>query len=677
MKEKILEIINSLEYKKASLNYIKNALGNPKGVGRILDNLVKEGILTINSSKEYMLCSFYHLIPCLITYANSKGMEATSLLDQTIKYFIPVEYSLGAIYNDKVLVGFRRNNAFIENIIKEYDDVIVGNVKNGKYGQYIIPINENYPLIDIEGKYEIDSVVAINIVEREPRLIGLVSEVLGNQHSSSTRIKGLARDSKVNLRFDEEVLKEANDLVNEDINDELEYRKDLTNELFVTIDGKDAKDLDDSICVSKNKDTYNLKVSIADVSHYVRKYSKIDSEALKRGTSIYLTSFVIPMLPFELSNNLCSLNPNELKLTMTVDMDIDKDGNVINYDIYESYIKSKYRLNYDDVNSYFNNSYSFDSKLNEMLDNALELSNIIKLNKIKRGEIELNIEEPELILNEKEEVIDVRKRNHDKAERLIEDFMIVANETVANHFFYLDLPFIYRIHEKPTSSKHDNFASLVHSLGYNLVCNENEIYPLSYQNVLNKISDEKIKKIVSIYMLRAMSKAKYSSSNLGHFGLASSCYTHFTSPIRRYPDLLVHRLIKMYIHQEKYNRNNLIDEISYIAELSSDNEIKALDLERKVVDIKIAEYMSNKLGSLYQGYISSVTEFGLFITLDNLVEGLVKYNTMDDFYIYDEINNKAIGQRHHNEYKMGDIVKVKLINVNIYKGNIDFKICKE
>ena len=673
-KENILGLFEKSDNKILSLEEIKRKFETTRGLNKLLDELVKEGILFKTKAKGFGLSSYYDYKVGEVISASKKGI-VVKILETGNTYSLTEILSHGAIYQDKVLCTFNKYNCVVIDVINENNGPIVGEVVNGKHRQFIKPLNPNYPLIDInENAFNTveGHIVSVTIFDRISYLKGRVEEIIGHKNDPDTKIKAIARDSKVNLKFNDEVMEEANSLSRVIPQEELDKRVDLTNHLIVTIDGIEAKDLDDAIEVEKlNDGTYKLGVHIADVSHYVNRYSKIDSEALKRGTSIYLVNFVIPMLPHILSNDLCSLNPNEIKLTMSCEMIIDMNGDVISYNICESYIKSKYRLNYDDVNSYFDGNKEYPKELSAMLDNALELSNILKKNKIARGEIDLDIKEPEIVI-ENNEVVDVKVRNRGKAERLIEDFMIAANETVASHIYYQDLPFIYRVHEEPSLSKFDNFNDMIGHFGYKLKARNDLIHPSIYQDLINRV-DDNIKDIVRVLMLRSMSKAKYDINNYGHFGLASECYTHFTSPIRRYPDLLVHRLLKMYMHNDKYNYDNLVKDIAYMADLSSNNELKAIELERKIDDIKMAEYMAKHLGEIYEGKVISIIGSGLFVELDNLIEGMVKFESMmDDFYDFDETNYWAIGEKSRKIITLSDKILVKVESVDVEKGKIEF-----
>lgn len=674
MKERLLELFKN-KNNMWTLEELKSYFGAQRGLKAALDELKKEGLIFKSKNNCYGYSEYYDLIVGTVVGASKRGVNVKSNNSNDV-YFINEIASKGAIMNDKVLLSFNKANVLVKDIIEEFNGPIIGEVTKGKHGFYIVPLSTNFPLVDIKKgstNFVIGSIVAVKLITRIPSLKGEVIEVIGHKDDPDTKIKAIARDSKVNLKFSDEVIDEANNLDKEISSYDLENRLDLRDTLICTIDGKDAKDLDDAISVSYSNNIYTLGVHIADVSHYVNRYSKIDKEALKRGTSIYLTNFVIPMLPRELCNDLCSLNPNEDKLTMSCIMKINTKGEILDYNIQESIIKSSYRLNYDDVNDYFKGNHQYPKELGDMLDKALELSQILKRVKKERGEIDLEIKEPILITDENNKVIDIKVRHSDLAEKLIEDFMIIANETVASHIYYQDLPFIYRVHEEPDLNKLTDFINYLKAFGLTLKTNKNELMPKDYQVLLDSIKDEKVKKVISILMLRSMSKARYDASNLGHFGLASDCYTHFTSPIRRYPDLLVHRLLKMYIHNEKYNMDKLISDIAYIADQSSDCELKALELERKVTDIKIAEYMKDHIGYKYDGIVSSVTSFGIFVELDNCVEGLIRYESLhDDYYDYIEEKNCAIGRGSKKSIYLGDKIRIKVSSVDTEKGRIDF-----
>ena len=502
-------------------------------------------------------------------------------------------------------------------------------------------------------------------------LICEVKEVLGHKNDPGMDILKCIIKSGVKYKFDETLLSNTDKLIDykeSKIEKELEKRRDFTKDLIVTIDGLDAKDLDDAVSLSINDNgNYELKVHIADVSYYVTQDSLVDKEAFTRGTSIYLADRVIPMLPHSLSNGVCSLNPNELKLTMSAIMEIDGEGNVVNYEITPSYIKSSYRLDYEDVNRLFDNKetrLSYDKELKEMLFLMKRLSSILSRKMVNDGYIQLNIDEAKLIIDENtNKVISIVKRTGGVAEKLIENFMILANVTVASHIYYMQLPFVYRIHEQISKEKLAYLSTNLKEMDISINSKQNYLSAKQIQDILNKVKNTQYEYVVNSMVLRSMSKACYSVENAGHFGLGLECYTHFTSPIRRYPDLIVHRFLKKYLTDLDYK-----DETEYLlqcADNSSIMERKAISLEREVEDIKKAEYMTNYIGCVYEGVISGVLDFGVFVKLDNTCEGLLRFENIPGAYEY---NSSYFAK----QFKMGQVVTVKVLSTNINNGEINF-----
>ncbi len=560
-------------------------------------------------------------------------------------------------------------------------------------GEVIFKGNTPYLKLDDEKKeltVELDSntmkncvegtKVVVNLIKEKTRnyYIGKVVSVIGHKDDPGVDIKTIAYKYEIY----EEFSKASNDQTDEmpiSVNkEELEGRKDLTNEIIFTIDGDDTKDIDDAISIKKNKNTYILGVHIADVSYYVTKDSPLDADAFRRGTSSYLAYSVIPMLPHKLSNGICSLNPNVIRLTISCVMEIDLKGNVVKYDIFPSYIKSVKKMTYKKVNDILmRNIVAEDyAPYVEKLKDMNTLAKILRKNKERRGYIDFDIPEPKIICDEEGICIDVCHYPREDGERLIEDFMIAANETVASHIYNMNLPFIYRVHAEPKAEKIDNFIHLVNMLGYNLKGKYTNLKPTGMQRIIEQIDDKPEKKILSELLLRSMAKAVYSKDNIGHFGLGSSCYTHFTSPIRRYPDLMVHRLLRTYLFEHHID-NETIDywneNLDFIALNSSNREQAAVEAEREVDAMKMAEYMESHIGETFIGTISTITNFGMFVQLDNLIEGLVHINTLEgDYFTYIPEMFSLVGQNTKKRYRLGEKVKVKCIGASKQTKTIDF-----
>ena len=540
--------------------------------------------------------------------------------------------------------------------------------------------------IELDAESTIDCVegtkILVNTVKSlgNNKYYGRVVKIIGHINDPGVDIKAIAYKYGIFDEFSKESEDQTSKMPIEVSEKELVGRKDLTKEKIFTIDSYYTKDIDDAISFKYEKGIYKLGVHIADVSYYVTKDSPLDMDAYERGTSSYLADSVIPMLPHKLSNGICSLNPDVVRLTISCIMDIDKNGNVVSYDIFPSYIKSCKKMTYEKVNDIIMRDIvakgyeEYASTLKQMN----ELAQILRKHKINRGYIDFDLDEPKLIVDEAGKCTGVERRIREDGEKLIEDFMIAANETVATHLFNLDLPFIYRVHGTPKPERIESFLSLVSLMGYKIIGKFKDLNPKSMQKILSQLNDKPEFSILSSILLRSMQKAIYSPENIGHFGLGSNCYTHFTSPIRRYPDLIVHRLLREYlfdanINQETVNKwEKLLPEIGI---QTSEREREAVEAEREVDDMKMAEYMESHIGEIHEGIISGVTSFGFFVELDNLIEGLVHVNTLkDDFYNYVPELMGLIGQNTKKMYRLGTEVKVKVIGASKEARTIDFEV---
>lgn len=513
---------------------------------------------------------------------------------------------------------------------------------------------------------------------------GEILEVLGHKNDPGVDILSIVYKYGINTVFSEEVLNELDKIQQSVKEEEMISRKDLREEIIFTIDGADTKDIDDAISIEKLENgNYNLGVHIADVSYYVKENTEIDKEAYDRGTSVYLADRVIPMLPHKLSNGICSLNPNVDRLAMSCSMEIDKDGNVVDYNIFESVINSKIKMTYTSVNDYLENNKvnegyePFTEKLSLMKD----LADILRANKDKRGYIDFNIDESKIIVNEQGEAVDVKLRDRGTGEKLIEDFMIAANETVATHIYFMDLPFIYRIHGIPKEERVENFLKFIKVLGYNITTDKANITPKTMQAILLELKDKKEFHILSSLLLRSMQKAIYDKSNIGHFGLASKYYTHFTSPIRRYPDTTVHRLLRTYLFENKLDHETIRywdNKLEFLAQHSSEKERSSVSCEREVDDMKKAEYMEKHIGEEFDGVISSITSFGMFVELPNLIEGLIKISEIrGDYFVFDETTFSLVGRSSKKAYRLGEKIRVVVSHASKESKTVDFEIAKK
>ena len=607
--------------------------------------------------------------------------------------FIPGAYLNTAMNGDTVLVRIlkessdnKKREGEVYKVIKRNRDVIVGVFEHNLSFGFVRPRNSPkdiyIPKKLIKGAKTGD-LVAVKVdfwgdEERKPE--GGIVSILGSPKDTEALISSLLLNEGIEEKFPNEVLQEL-DKIDEDFSDELENRKDLRHLDIITIDGSDAKDLDDAVYVEKTEDGYKLFVSIADVSYYVKENTELDTEALKRGNSIYLVDRVIPMLPRKLSNNLCSLNPNEDKLTFTVEMDLDKRGKVIKNDFYKSVIKSKYRMTYENVNTIlekneeseeYRNLYDKYRKIDDMLKNMLEFSKIIRSNKKRRGSIDFELPEIKVVLDENKAVKDIVLRSRGEAERIIEDFMVIANETVAEKLFWEEIPAIYRVHEDPDKAKVQALNETLIKFGYSLKGLE-EIHPGKFQNIIERTTGLPEGYLIHKLILRAMQRARYANKNLGHFGLASKYYLHFTSPIRRYSDLIVHRMLGRSIEKfmsekekAKYGAN-----FEAIASSISRTERVADKLEEDSVKIKLIEYMQDKIGQVYVARLSGMNKNKIFMELENHIEVVYNVTTARDNFIYDEENFKIVDKRNNESYTMGSTMKVSIVSASYAKMEIE------
>jgi ribonuclease R len=579
-----------------------------------------------------------------------------------------------ALDGDLVLVRMGRYNHVIE-ILKRETEEVVCTVKKFKNQIFLTP-NKYFRLpIRLVGRQNVldGEVVLIKFVEYNLDYIdGRIEERIGFINDPDIDILTLVYEYGFPYKFPKEVINEANSL-------DREIKKDdrfvVTDEYIVTIDGEDAKDLDDAISLKIVDGNYHLSVHIADVSHYVKKGSSIDKEALKRATSAYLADRVIPMLPQRLSNDLCSLNEEE-KYALSVFMIINDKGEVVSHEIKETVINVNRRLSYNEVNAYFAGGSLKNKQEENMLDNMLKLSKLLKEQREKEGSLEFESVEYKYILNENNDIVDIQVREHGISEGIIEQFMILTNQIVGSHLFYLDLPSIYRVHEKPKDEKLLELFTELKALDVNTPKHKN-ITPKTLQAIIRDVEDSPNKRLVHELMLKAMNRAKYTMEPLGHFGLALKYYSHFTAPIRRYPDLLLHRIVKDFLIRP----NNLKKTISYyeeniepIAIQSSKMERLAMTLEREVDKLKIAEFMEDKVGNIYEGIVSGVTKNQIFVEIDKGIEGAVLVRTLEDYYNYDEKRRMLVGEKTNEVFKLGKKLIVKLVSVSVELRQITFEI---
>ena len=631
--------------------------------------------------------------------ANDKGFGFVEFEDDIEDVFIPPKSVNGALNGDKVRIsiykqkeGSRKAEAKIVKIIKREKETVVGIFQKSKNFGFVVPDDKKF-LTDIfvskkkckEAKQNDKVIVKIlKYPEKGKNAEGEIIEILGNVDGVGVDMLSIIKEYGLPNTFPEDVKEEVK-LIPDKVDDfEFTRRKNLTDKICFTIDGEDAKDLDDAVFVEKIENgNYILNVHIADVSHYVKEGSAIDREAILRGTSVYMFDRVIPMLPVELSNGICSLNAGVDRLALSCTMEIDKKGNIVSSDVYKSIIKVTKRMSYTNVNKIINQLDEDVIKEYEeyipYFNNMNELALILKERRLKQGYLNLDIPESKLILDSDGRCIDVKKYETTFANEIIEQFMLTANEVIAEKFYWLEAPFIYRVHEEPDIDKVKETNKFLFNIGYKIKATKDNIKPKAFSEVLDKIKGTEYEKVISTLILRTLKIARYEAENKGHFGIASNYYCHFTSPIRRYPDLFIHRVISEYIQKGYMLDEDRLEELGNKAEKysisSSDAEKNATKAERDAEDVKKAEFMEDKIGEVYEGIVSSVTNFGMFVELESTVEGLVRFENMgDEYFRYDETNKKLIGENSKLVYKIGDKVTIRVIDANKQLRKVAFEI---
>jgi len=701
MKQTILDYLKQEEGKKYSIKELSKNLAftstdDYKELAKTINALEEQALIIANSKNKYTLIEFTPYEKGILD-VKDKGFGFLKIDDSDDDdIYVPKNKIQGAMNNDHVLVlvdkspkGLRKEGEVIRVLARNYTHIIGTVVKRGKHFNLIsddksIKMDIEIKETDLNGAKVFDKVKAlITNYAFNNRMQCRVIEVIGNINDSGVDVLSKILKHNVDPVFPEEVIQYAAQFKTLEAA-EYDNREDYRDRMIITIDGDDAKDFDDAIEVyKKDNGNYYLGVHIADVSYYVHEHSVLDQEALNRATSIYLVDRVIPMLPENLSNNLCSLMPDVDRFAMSCEMEIDSKGSVKSHRIFPSVINSKARMTYNKANDILagdeklSKEYDF---LGDMFQDSLELSKILNKKRNRMGSINFETDEPYIKLDQNGKAIDVLLRERGQSERIIEEFMLIANQTVAAHVFWMELPFIYRVHEAPKAEKLEKLLTMANALGFK-VKGKSEISHKELQKLLQKVENTTSEKGMNLMMLRSMQKAIYTKENIGHFGLAFEHYTHFTSPIRRYPDLMVHRMLREYYFNNNKDTKMMMhfDQIlDDVAKQSSEKERNAVMLEREVLDMKKAEYMAPFIGETFEGYISGVTSFGLYVSLPNTVEGLVHITELDDdFYEFDEDLMFLIGRHQKKMYRLGAKVKVKLTSVNIFDGEIDFKIVGE
>ena len=699
MREEIIELLGK-EKRALSATEICDKLNlNTAGeLKKLLDDLriLEESYTVYRSNKDkYMLFENSHLLKGRLS-VNKKGFGFVIVDGRDEDIYIDAKNMNGALNNDLVVVeelkgqNGKKTEGRVVKVLKKENNLIVGEYKIIDGNPHFIPDDKKLRMEIILDNKDLDDLVdghkiQVSIVKEmgKYKYLGEVVKIIGHKNDPGVDILSIIYDHGINDVFTDEVMEEVNELPSEVLDSDRKGRKDLTDMTIFTIDGDDTKDIDDAVSISKKGENYILGVHIADVSYYVKEGTALYKEAYSRGTSVYLVDRVVPMLPHKLSNGICSLNPNVDRLAISCIMEITPNGKIVSHDIFESVIRSRIQMTYKKVNKILNDEETPEGyePFKDDLKLMWELAKILRKEKLARGYLDFDVDEPKILVDENCKPYDVVLRERGKGENMIEDFMIAANETVAEHVFYMGLPFVYRVHEVPNNEKVEEFLNSISMLGYHIVGDRNFVYPKSMKKILDQLRDKEGFEILSTLLLRCMKKAVYKPENLGHYGLASKCYTHFTSPIRRFPDTTVHNLLRKYIFNEPNDKelNRLIEyweeNLPALCDHASEKERDSIDCERDVESMKMAEYMESHIGEEYDGTISSVMNFGLFVQLDNMIEGLVHISEIKgDYYTFDETTHTLRGEKKGKMYKLGQKVRIVVTNASKENSTIDFNL---
>ena len=630
---------------------------------------------------------------------NQRGFGFVKIDDREDEIYIAKEDSLNALNGDRVLIEIteeqnkvKRAEGKIKKIIKHEKETVVGTFQESRNFGFVVPDDKAFgtDIFISKGKFlnaKNNQKVVVKITkypQKGKNAEGEIIEVLGSIDEAGVDMLSIIKEYDLPAEFPENVIEEAKKYGNKIDEKDIQNRIDCRQDIIFTIDGEDAKDLDDAVRVIKLKNgNYRLDVHIADVSYYVREGSLLDKEAQIRGTSVYMLSRVIPMLPKELSNGICSLNAGQDRFTLSCSMEINNKGEVVSAEVYKGIINVTERMNYHDVQKILDKS---DEKVLKKYEKYIgnfelmaELAEILKKKRLEQGYLNLDIPESKIDLDENGKVISIGKYETSFSNEIIEQFMLSANETIAEKFYWLEAPFIYRVHEDPDIEKVKELNKFLYNFGLKIRIVNEKIYPKEVSKILEEIKGKEEEKVVSTLILRTLKIARYEAENKGHFGIASKYYCHFTSPIRRYPDLFIHRIISKYLEENYVVSDKFIEDFKQKAidraRMSSEREKVATKAERDSEDMKKAEFMQDKIGQEYEGIISSVTQFGIFVELENTVEGLIRFENLgNEYFIYDENRKRLIGENSNKVYKIGDKVKIRVVSANKLLRQIDFEI---
>lgn len=704
-KESILEFMREKLYKPMTIDELEEVFGSFDSDGfkdfiKLMNQLEENGEIVRTRTNCYGLPEKMNLVKGRLQ-GNAKGFGFVIPEDKDQNdIYIHANDMHGAMNGDTVLArvsekssGSRAEGEIIR-VLKRANTQIVGTFSQSEYYGFVIPDDKRIyqdifiPKLGINGAVEGHKVVVKINKYPEGRMSpeGEVIEILGHKNDPGVDILSIVRKYGLPEIFPDEVLQEAEEVPDAITEDEIKNRRDLRNKKMVTIDGEDAKDLDDAVAIEQLENgNYLLGVHIADVSYYVKDGSNLDREAFSRATSVYLVDRVIPMIPHRLSNGICSLNPQVDRLTMSCEMEINSRGQVVKHDVFLSVIKTNERMTYKNVRAILEDEPpELMERYKDLIDDfrmMKELALILRKNRMNRGAIDFDFDEAKILVDDEGKPTEIIKRERTIAEQIIEEFMLIANETVAEHFYWLKVPFLYRVHEDPNPEKLLAFAEFITNFGYVVKGMGNKIHPRALQTLLEEIQGTPEQTVISTVMLRSMKQAKYDAEPLGHFGLAAEYYSHFTSPIRRYPDLQIHRIIREVLENGGLDANRhefLTARMPIVADHSSERERNAVDAERETEDLKKAEFMLDKIGEEFNGIISSVASFGMFVELDNLVEGMIHVSYLtDDYYYFHDKQYALIGERTGKIYRIGDQVRIRVVKVNLDEHSIDFEVVED
>ncbi len=698
-KQMLMELFQDKAYAPMKLKELAMLLDIPKSqreeLKEVLDILLSEGKISVSKKGKYGKPQEFSQVGVFFGHPKGFGFVTVEGLERDV--FIPAEKTAGAMHGDRVQVvaeesqakGKRPEGAVVK-ILERANETVIGYYQKNKSFGFVLPDNQKlFQDIFIPQGKDMGAVTGHKVVvkvtdfggeRRKPE--GRITEIIGHVNDPGTDILSIIKAYGLPEEFPPEVMRQASLTAGEVDEREMAGRLDLRELPTVTIDGEDAKDLDDAITISKeDEDHYTLGVHIADVTHYVQEGSPLDQEALKRGTSVYLVDRVIPMLPHKLSNGICSLNAGEDRLALSCVMEIDGKGMVMGHKIAETVIRVDRRMTYTAVNAIIADRDPDRMKEYEefvpMFDLMKELADILRARRRQRGSIDFDFPESKIILDHKGKPVDIKPYERNGATRLIEDFMLVANETVAENYFWQELPFVYRTHDYPDPEKMKGLGTFINNFGYSIRTQNGEVHPKEIQKLLDRIEGTPEEALISRLTLRSMRQAKYTTICTGHYGLAANYYTHFTSPIRRYPDLQIHRIIKENLRggmgEKRISHYDRI--LPQVAVQCSTMERRADEAERETDKLKKCEYMSMRIGKTYEGVISGVTAWGLYVELPNTVEGLIRISELKgDYYIFDEENMEMVGETTNTRYKLGQKVTILVAGTDRMARTVDFAL---